>query len=344
MANRRLLASGARACLCCPGDISRRGFIATGLGAIAATGLPRKALAQAKPHRIDVHHHISPPTWLDAMKRIKAANPPMANWSVQKTLDDLDKGGVAIAITSPTTPQVTPLDAAEAARLARESNEYAKKLEADHPGRFGTFAMLPLPHIDESLKEIAYAFDTLKVDGVGCMTSYGDKWLGYAHFEPVWQELNRRKATVYTHPTGANCCVNLVQGVAESAIEFGTDTTRTIASLIFSGMSLKYPDINWIFSHGGGALTAFAERFLIQMVTTPPYKDKFTRAQVEGELKRFFYDTAQIANTVTIGALAQLVPVSQIVYGTDYPYRTAAEHTAGLTAFFKGDDLKAVDR
>ena len=333
-------------CLCCP-DMSRRGFMASAAGALAATGLAAtgaKVFAQAKPHRIDVHHHISPPTWLDAMKRIKAANPPLANWSVQKTLDDMDKGAVQIAMTSPTTPQVTPLDKAEAARLARESNEYAKKLETDHPGRFGTFAMLPLPNIDESLKEIEYAFDTLKVDGVGCMTSYGDKWLGYPQFDPVWAELNRRKATVYTHPTGANCCVNLVQGIAESAVEFGTDTTRTIATLIFSGTSMKYPDINWIFSHGGGALTAFAERFLIQMVTTPPYKDKFTRAQVEGELKRFFYDTAQISNTVTIGALAQLVPVSQIVYGTDYPYRTAAEHTAGVTAFFKGDDLKKVDR
>jgi len=197
-----------------------------------------------------------------------------------------------------------------------------------------------------SLVEIKYALDTLKADGVTLFTRYGDGnfYLGHKEFKPVWEELNKRKATVYTHPSGANCCVNLVQGVPESTVEFGADTTRTIASLIFSGMSLKYPDINWIFSHGGGALTAFAERFLIQMVTTPPYKDKFTRAQVEGELKRFFYDTAQISNTVTIGALAQLVPVSQIVYGTDYPYRTAAEHTAGLTAFFKGEDLKAVDR
>lgn len=344
MAKQRLLST---TCQCCvPGEISRRGFLAGGvaLGAFAATGVVPQALAQPKPHRIDVHHHISAPSWLSAMKRINAANPPMANWSVQKTLDDLDKGGVATAITSPTTPQVTPLEKAEAARLARESNEYAKTLERDHPGRFGTFAMLPLPNIDESLKEIEYAFDTLKVDGVGCMTSYGDKWLGYAQFAPVWEELNRRRATVYTHPTGANCCVNLVQGVPETVVEFGADTTRTIASLIFSGTSQRYPNINWIFSHGGGALTAFAERFLIQMVTTPPYKDKFTREQVEGELKRFFYDTAQISNTVTIAALAQLVPVSQIVYGTDFPYRTAAEHTKGVTAFFKGDDLKAVDR
>ncbi len=338
-------------CTCCNGShgmtiLNRRGFVtgAAAVSAFTALGGARQAVAQAKPHRIDVHHHVSPPKWLDAIKKAKRDNPPMANWSVQKSLDDMDKAGVATSMTSPTTPQVGFLDKDEAAALSRDSNEYAKKMMTDHPGRFGVFAMLPLPHIDETLKEIAYAFDTLKVDGVGIMTSYGDKWLGYAHFAPVWEELNRRKAVVYTHPTGANCCVNLVQGVTESAIEFGTDTTRTIANLIFSGTTQKYKDINWIFSHGGGALTAFAERFQIQMVSVPPHKDKFTRESVDTELKRFYYDTAQIANSVAIGALAKLVPISQIVYGTDYPYRTGLDHTKGVTANFSGADLAAIDR
>ncbi len=340
-------------CLCCDpilnkAAVSRRGFVAgaVALGAFAASGagFAPKAQAQAGPHRVDVHHHISPPTWLDAMKKAKLDNPPMANWSVQKSLDDMDKAGVATSITSPTTPQVTPLDKDDAIRIAHESNEYAKKLMSDHPGRFGVFALLPLPHIDESLKEIAYAFDVLKVDGIGMMTSYGDKWLGYPQFAPVWDELNRRKATVYTHPTTANCCVDLVQGIPPSAIEYGADTTRTIASLLFSGTSQRYHDITWIFSHGGGALTAFAERFQMQMVKTPPYADKFTSEIVDGELKRFYYDTAQISNAVTIGALAKLVPISQIVFGTDFPYRNAAEHVKGLTAAFSGDDLKAIDR
>jgi predicted TIM-barrel fold metal-dependent hydrolase len=237
---------------------------------------------------------------------------------------------------------VAPLGKEAAIRICRESNEYSKKLEADHPGRFGTFAMLPLPNIDGSLKEIAYAFDTLKVDGVGVMTSYGDKWLGDASFAPVWEELNRRKATVYTHPTIANCCLNLVPGVPESAIEFGTDTTRSIASVILSGTSQVYKDINWIWSHGGGALTAFAERFLIQVVKR--YQGKFTREIMQGELDRFYYDTAQISNAVTLDALAKLVPISQIVYGTDFPYRTAADHSRGVSEHFKGDDLKKVDR
>jgi predicted TIM-barrel fold metal-dependent hydrolase len=339
-------------CTCCAvpfaaTGVSRRQLLAGGAAAVAAgamAGVAPKAFAQPAPHRIDVHHHVSPPTWLDAVKSMKKDNPPLANWSVQKSLDDMDKGGVATAITSPTTPQVTGLDAATAARVARESNEYCKKLEGDHKGRFGTFAMLPFPHVDECLKEISYAFDTLKVDGVGCMTSYGDKWLGYAEFEPVWEELNRRNATVYTHPTGANCCVNLVRGIDDAYIEYGTDTTRSIFSLIFSGSSQKNKDINWIWSHGGGALTAFAERFLVQAISRPPYGGKFARATVEGELKRFHYDTAQVANNITLAAMVQLMPISQIVYGTDFPYRSATEHTKGVTEFFKGNDLKAVDR
>ena len=136
-----------------------------------------------------VHAHVVPPSWLNAMDVIGRKDVPLSNWSPQKMIEDMDKGGVATSILSPTTPQVTPLGKDTAARVSRESNEYSKKLEADHPGRFGTFAMLPLPNIDDSLKEIAYAFDTLKVDGVGVMTSYRDKWLGHPDFAPVWEEL-----------------------------------------------------------------------------------------------------------------------------------------------------------
>jgi predicted TIM-barrel fold metal-dependent hydrolase len=340
----------APACACCIAPlsapaVSRRSFVIGAAAAgVAASGYAPKAFAQAKPHRIDVHCHIVPPTWLAAMDIIGRKDFPLAHWSVQKLIEDMDKGGVATAITSPTTPQVTPLGKDAAFRIARESNEFAKKMETDHKGRFGVFAMLPLPHVDEALKELTYALDTLKVDGIGIMTSYNNKWLGDHAFEPLWQELNRRKATVYTHPTTPSCCVNLVPGVADYMVEFGTDTTRSIASLILSGTSMKYRDINWIWSHGGGALTAFAERFQIQAVSIPPYKGKITHDMMQGELTRFYYDTAQISNAVTLDALAQLVPVSQIVYGTDFPYRTAADHSKGVMAHFKGDDLKKVDR
>lgn len=318
----------------------RRGLF---LGGLAAAFAPA-ANAVEKPHRIDVHHHLVPPPWVDAVKRAKLDNPPMVNWTPEKSLEDMDKAGIATAITSPMPPQVGFLPPPEAAKVARESNEWARQLATSHPGRFGVFAMLPLPHIDESLKEIAYAFDTLKVDGVGIMTNYGDKWLGYAEFAPVFEELNRRKAVVYTHPMSPSCCVNLVKGVPDAAVDWGADTTRSIVSLIFSGASTRYADVNFIFSHGGGVLTAVAERLRVQMVNTPPYKGEFTRDMVDHELKRFYYDTAQVSNEVTIQALAKLVTVSQIVFGTDFPYRTGAEHVAGLTERFNGEDLAAIDR
>lgn len=323
----------------CHSFLSRRGFL-TGATALAATA----ARAQTAPRRVDVHHHITAPTWLDAVKKARLDNPPMSNWTPQRSIEDMDKAGTATAITSPTTPQIGFLSAPDAARIARESNEYAKRLMTDFPGRFGVFAMLPMSHIDESLREIEYAFDTLRVDGIGMMTSYGDKWLGDPQFAPVFDELNRRKATVYTHPTTANCCINLVQGIGDATVEYGADTTRTIANLIFSGAAQRYGEINFIFSHGGGVLTAVAERLQIQMVTTPPYKGRFTRDIVDSQLRRFYYDTAQVANAVTIDALAKLVPTSQIVFGTDYPYRTGAEQAQALAQRFGAGDLKAIDR
>jgi predicted TIM-barrel fold metal-dependent hydrolase len=331
-------------CACCDaGVLGRRGLL-MGVAGLGASGLFGSARAAGEAFRIDVHHHITPPSWLEAVKRAKLDNPPMANWSPEKSLEDMDKGGVATAMTSPTTPQLGFLPPAEAARIARESNEYARKIANDHPGRFGVFAMLPMPYVDESLAEIAYALDTLHADGIGMMTSYGDKWLGYSEFQPVFDELNRRKAVVYTHPTGPNCCVNLVRGVPEAAVEYGADTTRTIVNLIFSGASQRHANINFIFSHGGGVLTAVAERLQIQMVKTPPYAGKITHDQVQHELNRFFYDTAQVSNAVTIEALAKLVPTTQIVFGSDFPYRTSAEHVQGLSERFNGEVLRAIER
>ena len=279
------------------------------------------------------------------MNLIDAADPLIAHWSVQKSIDDMDKGGVATAMLSAVHAAGDGRSAAKPRSVSHaRTTSTANKLVMDHPGRFSVFAMLPLPHIDESLKEIAYSLDTLKVDGIGLLTNYGDKWLGYSYFDPIWDELNRRKATVYTHPADASCCVNLVQGVPFTAVEWGADTTRSITNLIFSGTSQKYKDINWIFSHGGGVLTSVAEQLLVQMVTTPPYRGKFTRETVQGQLNRFYYDTAQVSLVGTLAALTKLVPVSQIVYGSDFPYRNAADQSKGVDAIFGEDDRKRVDR
>jgi 6-methylsalicylate decarboxylase len=331
-----------RGCACCDGStsilqggtLSRRNFMA-GAAVIAATGLAgsRNAVAQTaateKPYRIDVHHHLSPPTYIAASIAGNFGEPLMRNWTPEKSLEDMDKAGVAVSMLSVTTPALNPLSGDAARKLARESNEYAAKLRADHPGRFGNFAMIPLTDTEGSLQEIAYAMDTLKADGIGLMTSYGDKWLGDPLFLPVMEELNRRKAIVYTHPTAANCCVNLVRTEPPVMIEFGTDTTRTIADIIFSGNAQKFRDIRWIFSHAGGTMPFLIERFVRHPVLEPKAKPTVPDGTL-AELKRFYYDTAQTANKAAMSALSAVIPTSQIVFGTDYPYRTSIDHVKGL--------------
>jgi 6-methylsalicylate decarboxylase len=295
--------------------------------------MPQGATAQTtegtKPYRIDVHHHLSPPTYIAASNAGNFGDPLMKNWTPEKSLQDMDKAGVAVAMLSITTPGLNFTSGDAARKLARECNDYAAKLIADHPGRFGSFAAIPLTDVDGSLKEIAYALDTLKADGIGLMTSYGDKWLGDPAFLPVMEELNRRKALVYTHPTAANCCVNLVRTQPPVMIEFGTDTTRTIADIIFSGNAQKFRDIRWIFSHAGGTMPFLIERF----VRTPLLDPKAKAMVPDGtlaELKRFYYDTAQTSNKASMSALSAVIPTSQIVFGTDFPYRTSIDHVKGL--------------
>jgi 6-methylsalicylate decarboxylase len=300
-------------------------------------------MATTKPHRIDVHHHHTPPPYLAALTARNILG-PVREWTPDKSLADMDKAGVATALTSITTPALKFLDDAGARKLARECNEYSAKLAADSKGRFGMFAAMPMPYVEATLQEIAYALDTLKADGIGLLTSYGDKWLGDPAFAPVMEELNRRKAVVYTHPTTANCCGNLIAEVPDSIIEWGTDTTRTIASLVFSGTAARLRDVKFIFSHGGGTLPFLTERFV-----RLPQANKNVAARVpngvEAELKRFYYDTAQAAHPYALASLTKLIPISQIVFGTDYPYRTAADHVKGLTDYgFSAADLMAIDR
>jgi predicted TIM-barrel fold metal-dependent hydrolase len=236
-------------------------------------------------------------------------------------------------------------DVALGRRIARESNDYAAAVVRDNPTRFGIFASLPLPDTEGSLKEIAYALDTLKADGFGLMTSYGGKYLGDPAFWPVLEELNRRKAVVYDHPLSVDCCRNPIpQYMVNSAIEYATDTTRTIASLLFSGAAARFPDIKWIHSHGGGTMPMLWQRYIRQEATLKN-KQEIVPNGVLHEVRRFYYDTAQANSPGALAALLKLVPTSQVMFGTDYPYRPGSEVVEGLTSYgFSAAELRAIDR
>ena len=191
----------------------------------ASSLLARAGMPAAGPltGRIDVHTHTVPPFYTKVMeKEILATGRPLPTWSPSLAIETMDKNGIATGMLSPMTRVVQDSlsDKSERARkLARQNNDYSQQLVRDYPGRFGHFAVIPLPDTDGSLREIEYAFDTLKADGIGLWTSYGDKWPGDLVFAPVYEELNRRKAIVYTHSAPPSCCRALQPGVIDSVVE-----------------------------------------------------------------------------------------------------------------------------
>lgn len=319
-------------------------------GAQAGTG------ASARPFRIDTHHHFASPRLLAeaSAKRIDLLA-GMRRWTPQQSLDDMDRSDVATALLSVTEPGVWFGGDRDAARgLARESNEYAAKLIRDYPRRFGLFATLPLPDVDGSLREIEYALDTLKADGVCVLSSYQGTYLGDAAFTSVLDELNRRKAVVYCHPYCPACWSGATSPAAERlpdgqyrltggqgrGVELVVDTTRTIMSVLTSATATRCPDIRFIWSHGGGTVPYVSGRLLGPGQQLPN--------GVIAELQKFYYDTAQAFNPYTLPSFKKLVPISHILFGTDFPLGggSIAEVAQGLIADggFSAAELRAIDR
>ncbi len=336
-------------CACCqaaPASMSpaRRNFIAGGIAALGlgASGAPASAQSPAAKVRIDVHHHYVPPVLAEVMSKSRTNGAP-PKWTPQLSLADMDKGGVTTAVVSLVPPGVWFGDVEQGRKLARECNDYGAQLRKDYPGRFGLFAAIPLPDTEGSLKEIEYALDVLKADGIGLFTSYDGKYLGDPTFVPVFEELNRRKAVVYTHPVVPSCCTHLVKGVSPGAIEFATDTTRTIASLLFSGgTAFRCPDIRFIWSHSGGTLPFLIGRLIReQMVKKVP-------GMPDGPVpivQKYYYEIAQGNLPGQFAALLKLVPVSQLMFGSDYPYREGVEAAEGLADYgFSDADRASIDR
>jgi 6-methylsalicylate decarboxylase len=282
---------------------------------------------------IDIHRHVSPPFYHDAIEAIysRAFPPMLAAWTPERCLADMDAANIELGVLSmPARPGVSFGDAAGSRAFSRRVNEYMAELRVAYPGRFGMFAALPLPDVEGSIAEAAYALDVLKADGVGALTSYGKQYLGDPAFAPLWSELDRRGAIVFTHPTDSECCPNPVPQMHETVVEFGADTARTIGSLTFSGTSARFPNIRFVFSHGGGSMPFAIDRFRNQ--SRVPETAALLPNGVEYELRRFYYDTAFASSSVAMAALTKLVPLSQIVLGTDFPYNTGSVTMTALNA------------
>src|SRR5712671_1924908 len=316
---------------------SRRQVLA-GLSALgASTMLPGVAAAQASDAaRIDVHHHFFPPQYLEPLAEWGRHNgfgglqAPQREWSIARAVAEMDRTGTAAAVLSISTPGIWFGEKEQAHGLARLCNDYAAQMGRDNKGRFGLFASVPMPDVEGTLREIEYALDVLKADGIGFMTSYGDKWPGDPTFAPVFAELNRRKTIAYFHPLAPNCCAgSLIPGVTGSPVEYVFDTTRAVISLLVNGRFARMKDLRFLFSHAGGTIPMVAGRIANALRGRKDIAE-IAPEGIDAELKKLHYDTANSFYAPTIAALTSYVPDTQILFGTDFPYLTIGQNLDGL--------------
>ena len=208
--------------------------------------------------------------------------------------------------------------------LARSSNEFAAQMIADHPGRFGSLAALPLPDVRASLTELAHAADVLKCDGIGLMTNYANAYLGEPGMDPVCAEINRRRLPVHVHPYTCDCDQEVLPGVPLPMIEFPHSTTRAMVNMLNAGTFTRFPDIPFIFSHAGGTVPFLVNR--ISRVGSALGKPGWTNV-----LQQLHYDTAGSANSAAFGPLMELVSAKHVLLGTDFPF-LPAEAAGGTVA------------
>jgi 6-methylsalicylate decarboxylase len=267
--------------------------------------------------RIDTHHHIVPPTYAEWLrgKGLAAGGLPIPEWSADSTIALMDKFRIQTAIMSVSTPGVHLGDDAEARDKAREVNEYAVEVVRKHPGRFGFFATLCLPDVKGSLDELAYAFDKLHADGVVLLANSRGIYLGESAFDPLFDELNRRKAVVFVHPSYL-LGTDPPKGLPPYIADFLLDTTRAAVRLAGSGTLDRCPDIKVILSHAGGFVPYAAYRIAGAASPKGDFSDGLA------QLQKFYFDLALSGTPTALPSLLALARPGHVLYGTDWPYAT----------------------
>jgi predicted TIM-barrel fold metal-dependent hydrolase len=308
----------------------RREFLKTLAAAGAASLVPSNAYsAQERVVRvnvrggaIDVHHHFRAP----------GMGAPARPWTPELSLAQMEKFGIGVAILSVSQDGPRFYDGTEKGRAAvRASNDYGAKLMQQHPTKFGLMGGIPMPDIDGSLREIEYAYDTLKVDAIAIHSNDNQgRWPGEPHFEPIWQELNRRRAIVYMHPQAPTCCRDLKYGPSAAMLEFDFDVTRCVASIVVNGVMFRYPNIRFVTVHSGGTVPMLAGRMKDRI---PQGAEKYLPNGLYAELRKWYYDIAHASFPWPMAAMRAFMPESQILFGTDYspePIESTVNELPGL--------------
>jgi len=287
---------------------------------------------------IDVHAHFVTEHYTAAARAAGIAHPDgmpsWPTWSTAEHLDLMDRGGIQMSFLSVSSPGTHFGDDRAARSLSREVNEFAARIRDEHPARFGFFASLPMPDIEGSVWEAAHSLDTLGADGIAVETNHGGIYLGDARYEPLWQELDARGAVVFVHPTSPPHADAVSLGRPRPMLEFVFDTTRAASDLVFNGVLTRYPGIQWVFTHGGGALPLLADRMELfrQGLRMGADDGDLPSLSVPDQLRTLWFDMAGTPFPNQVPAFARAFGTERLLYGSDYCWTPPALAQAQISA------------
>jgi 6-methylsalicylate decarboxylase len=271
---------------------------------------------------VDIHHHLIPDFYRRATEHdgqsVGGVLP--AAWSQASALSFMDDAGIDVAIASISAPGVHLGDDAAARALARRCNDFLAEMVRSRPDRFGGFAILPLPDVDGALEELARALDQLGLDGVVLLTNALGHYLGDPLYRPLFDELQRRAALVFIHPTLSPDASAHGLGIPDSLLDFPVDTSRTVAHMHYSGTFARTPDVKYVLSHAGGTVPFLAKRFAIIDEMGVVHDEDGTRGSAADTFRRLYFDTALAWSDPTLHTLREVVGLDHVLYGSDYPY------------------------
>jgi len=297
--------------------------------------------------RIDTHHHLIPPDYRNLLRKAgidEAGGRAVPDWSPEGSLETMAELGVGTSILSVSTPGTTFLPAAvDAAALARDLNDHSADLVASQPDRFGFFATVPMPHIDESVAETVRALDELKADGVVLLANNAGMYLGQEGQDDLFAALDTRSAVVFVHP--ADLPGPAVPGVMPFATDFLLDTTRAAYLLVRNGIRSKYPNIRFVLGHAGGFVPYASHRMAVAIMSDTGRSP----ADSIDEFASFYFDTALSSSAAALPTLLAFAEPGHITFGSDWPFAPVAAgklFAAGLETYTGLDNSArdAIDR
>jgi predicted TIM-barrel fold metal-dependent hydrolase len=292
---------------------------------------------------IDVHQHVIPDVYKTELARVGvlgSGENPWPAWSIRRQRELMDELGIDAVLLSIASPGAFFGDIEFTRPLVRKCNETMAQMVADHPGKFGAMAFVALPDVEAACRDVAYALDELKLDGINLQSHTGPRYLGHPDEDELYAELDRRRAVIFVHPQRPPVRDMPHYSFPAGYTELTFDTTRAITNLLYNGTLAKFPNIRWIMPHMGG-VTPFLLFRLSGLDDDPKVRARIPDG-VAAHLKRLYYDVAQSASPLALRALLAVADPTRILFGTDYPSARPAEKvmrdTVAAVCSFDGFD------